>query len=1011
MKKWTRSVLVALLVSLIPLHAFSGGKDDPAEKALDFKIQNMAIPSVNEVTQGLSEISARWSNPFCLAKYAADGKPLTYWSNFMYYRASDYLEVDFGREILVSKVMVQNHVDMNAGMTAFDLQYLKGDAWVTVARYTTALLHGERIEIDLPEIKAEAIRITNFSIDSTKNCVAVTELEVNTPVMKSSINTSDAPASNANDGKYDTAWSNCFFPLANDYLEADLGRVEIVTVVQIVNVVDETKGISAFDLEYHNGYSWQKIGRYTTNLTDGQVIEISVPSIYAKRLRIKNFALGSGKSCAGVAEFQVNTPLMTSGATVDAAHPSFDASDESTESYWQICDTSVEDGDLEIDLGKAFQVSRVAVTNYFPEDGDAGMMNFTLQYLSGGVWITLETVKGSLARHPFFNIELSNPVTAQYFRLIDFETGVGRSCVGLADVSLFTPQRTYATMPAVIVETLPEITNVSLAPDESGNDNGEPRDIVISGKNFIESPEANTIYFENEESSFSIKNSGGTETELLATIPQGTAQGTYNVQVVNEFGTSNLLEEAYTISNVTVDPKSDPDISSDKFGICFIETAGVALPDGMTFMVLIGALIGGLFFFFLQKKRAAEIAGALAVFFYALCPLEAGAGLVNYSGEENWYISVGVGYQEIDERYNAIDTAQKQTMKIDNTTYPVIRGGWHFTDNILLEAGLRYDIYSGKVRGDRIDKGDELVGYSFVIGPLYRFYGYEAPYIGEIRPFVGAALGYRTLDMGLVYPVKDFDPSFGYELSVGATKGPFELRVGYGNYSYDEDGTSIGYSSTGSSSRLDQSGPFIELAYLFSYAPVKPEPEPAPPVRAAVKDSDGDGVPDDLDKCPDTPPGTLVDKDGCPIVFEPRSSQDMKSILSTVDDNSNISKEIYMKIEFDFDSAVIQSVSYPLLDELGRALPDFNNGKHTLLIHGHADSDGDADYNMALSQKRADSVKTYLLDHFDLRSLKMEAKGFGEEQPLVPNTSEANKMRNRRVEIRMQYDKVQERTP
>ena len=137
----------------------------------------------------------------------------------------------------------------------------------------------------------------------------------------------------------------------------------------------------------------------------------------------------------------------------------------------------------------------------------------------------------------------------------------------------------------------------------------------------------------------------------------------------------------------------------------------------------------------------------------------------------------------------------------------------------------------------------------------------------------------------------------------------------------------------------------------------------------------------------------------------------MKSILSTVDERSNISKEINMKIEFDFDSANINPVSYPLLDELGRALPDFNTVNHTLLIYGHADSDGAADYNMALSQKRANSVRTYLMDHFDLRSLKMEAKGFGEEQPLVPNTSEANKMKNRRVEIRMKYDKIRERTP
>ncbi|MBU0995848.1 MAG: discoidin domain-containing protein [Proteobacteria bacterium] len=1011
--KWIGLTCLLTIFFLVPINGFAGkdgkdGKDDGSGQSyLDFKIQNQSLISVNESLQAVSVLDSNYSALYMGADKAADNKSTTAWSNFLYFTSGSYLQVDFGEEITVSKVNILNRVDMNASMQAFDIEYQSGAGWTKIGNYTTNIANGELIEVEIPDIQTGALRLTNFSLEGGKNCVAVSEFQVNTPVMHASIEASTAPPSYANDGDRATFWSNCFYPQANDFLEVNLGRVALVTSIQLINVVDGSMGLSGFDLEYHNGYSWQKIGTYKSTMTPDEVIKIAVPEIYAKRLRIKNFSLGADKTCAGIAEFQVNTPDMSSDSE-DDSHQAFDASDESDETYWSNCGAYDANDYLEIDFGKPFTVSRIEVTNYYPETGDQGMMGFDLQYYNGSTWVTIDNYQGTKRHHPFFDITLDMVIAAQRFRLTNFDLGVDRTCVGISDISFFTPDRTYYEMPPVEIILLPEVTSVTLSEEELSSDNTEPRDIIITGDNFVGEPSANTIYFENETNTFQIENTSGTTTELYATIPADVKPGLYDVQVVNENGSSNILEGAYEITG-TVNPEGDDpiplDMISKNFGICFISMAGTG-SMGRFSSICLSLILAGLVFFFLRKKSVIRVIAIICLFSTGQLT-DAFAGLVNYTGNEKWYIGVGIGYQEIDDRYNAVVLGTDETMKVDNSIYPVIRGGWHFTHNIILETGLRYDIYSGKLRGENIDNGDGLKGFSLILGPVYRFDKYNALFLGDIQPFVNANIGYRKLDMGLDYAVDDFDPSFGYELACGLTKGPFEVRLGYGDYSYDEGGTDAGFDSSGSTSRLDQSGFFVELSYLFSYKPKKkqPEPEPAPapaPVEV-VRDSDNDGVPDDRDKCPDTPPGTLVDDDGCPVILEPKTSAEMTQILNTVDETTKTSREIYMKVEFDFDSAVIKPMSYDILNELGQALLNFDTKDNTLLINGHTDSDGPDDYNMDLSKRRANSVKAYIFDHFSLKSLNVETKGFGEEQPLLPNTSSYNKSRNRRVEIMMKH--------
>ena len=148
------------------------------------------------------------------------------------------------------------------------------------------------------------------------------------------------------------------------------------------------------------------------------------------------------------------------------------------------------------------------------------------------------------------------------------------------------------------------------------------------------------------------------------------------------------------------------------------------------------------------------------------------------------------------------------------------------------------------------------------------------------------------------------------------------------------------------------------------------------------KDSDGDGVSDQFDKCPGTPAGTAVDGSGCPL----------PAMTTTVAPMSNV--DGMGSIQFDFNSSVLKTESYPTLDKLSSMLRE-NGGNATL--NGYASSEGTAAYNMKLSKDRANSVKTYLVNS-GVNSSQVMTKGNGEANPIASNDTEEGRIQNRRVE-------------
>ena len=101
-------------------------------------------------------------------------------------------------------------------------------------------------------------------------------------------------------------------------------------------------------------------------------------------------------------------------------------------------------------------------------------------------------------------------------------------------------------------------------------------------------------------------------------------------------------------------------------------------------------------------------------------------------------------------------------------------------------------------------------------------------------------------------------------------------------------------------------------------------------------------------------------------------------------------------ILFGFDSYSLSQDSREKLERLAETLKDYKDTN--ILVAGHTDNVGTDDYNMKLSEKRADAVASFLSNKGVKRS-RMSVNGYGEATPLVDNTSETGRDKNRRVEL------------
>lgn len=106
-------------------------------------------------------------------------------------------------------------------------------------------------------------------------------------------------------------------------------------------------------------------------------------------------------------------------------------------------------------------------------------------------------------------------------------------------------------------------------------------------------------------------------------------------------------------------------------------------------------------------------------------------------------------------------------------------------------------------------------------------------------------------------------------------------------------------------------------------------------------------------------------------------------------------KDVFSNLEFEFNKAVILDSSFVYLDELADVLKKTN---WNLKLSGYTDNVGSESSNLKLSQNRANSVKNYLVNK-GIDPNKIEAVGYGENNPIAPNDTAENRAKNRRVEF------------
>ncbi|HEX7719100.1 MAG TPA: OmpA family protein [Woeseiaceae bacterium] len=171
-------------------------------------------------------------------------------------------------------------------------------------------------------------------------------------------------------------------------------------------------------------------------------------------------------------------------------------------------------------------------------------------------------------------------------------------------------------------------------------------------------------------------------------------------------------------------------------------------------------------------------------------------------------------------------------------------------------------------------------------------------------------------------------------------------------------------------------------------------------------DSDGDGVPDHQDECPDTVRGAAVDEKGCEL------DSDNDGVVDRLDRcpdtapgvqvdvrGCEIKEEIRLQgVNFETNSDQLLPGAESVLDEAAATLA--KNPSIRVEVAGHTDSDGTAEYNEGLSARRAATVRDYLIAS-GVAEGRMTTRGYGESQPIADNSTAIGKAENRRVVLRI----------
>ena len=215
-------------------------------------------------------------------------------------------------------------------------------------------------------------------------------------------------------------------------------------------------------------------------------------------------------------------------------------------------------------------------------------------------------------------------------------------------------------------------------------------------------------------------------------------------------------------------------------------------------------------------------------------------------------------------------------------------------------------------------------------------------------------------------------------------------------YWHDSDGTYV----------KDSAGNCIKAAQWFAGSQIEGCDTIEKPMMAAPVDSDGDGVVDANDKCPNTPAGVLVDRHGCALDSDKdgvanykdkclRTPAGAKVDASGCQIKGKVLMEVNLNVNFATNSDMITS-AYKA--DMKRVADFMAKAPGSLAyIEGHTDSTGGEAYNQDLSQRRAQAVADRLVNDYGVARNRVKVEGYGESRPVGDNMTKEGRRENRRV--------------
>ena len=340
----------------------------------------------------------------------------------------------------------------------------------------------------------------------------------------------------------------------------------------------------------------------------------------------------------------------------------------------------------------------------------------------------------------------------------------------------------------------------------------------------------------------------------------------------------------------------------------------------------------------------------------AAATLLMGTGSVAADGDQPWHVTGQFGSMNLDNERNTRN----------NDVWWSVGFGRFIGNNWSID--LEYDQFSGTYE----DAQAMVPGSTYDQWKLSNWGGMVRYHLGQakVRPYVAVGLGSQRHRN-----VMNTDDNLTASMGIGL-QGQFAKHIsGRAQILYRVDGDDKSLPSNGSYGDWIYS---VGLSFDFGGKAAPPPPPPPPPPAAKAPppnpDLDGDGVPNERDKCPNTRPGAVVDLDGCEV----------EAVIAL--------DGVY----FDFDKATLKPEAMVVLNEAAALLDQHE--RVVVEVAGHTDSIGTEAYNQGLSVRRADAVKDYLVSK-GVTASRLSARGYGESQPVASNDTEAGRAENRRVEL------------